>query len=192
MLRWLWDLIDISENLTRSLLTVAQWRGPAASFMAWVFLLPLCIVSGLLAWTFDLRSTWDASAWVAGVLLASLPAWLTLFGRVFTLLLTLSGTLMEMGGASFARSGSKIFQGSVVALAVFDLVTDAPLCYQFVDAHPALWQWGGAEINSLMYWLVWCCWLFMASYGWELIFAVTLVCFFAALRQAARPVTSRS
>lgn len=191
MLRWLWELIDISENLARGLLTVAQWRGPAASFMAWVFLLPLCIVSGLLAWTFDLRSTWDASQWVSGVLLASLPAWLGLFSRVIVLLLTLSGTLMEMAGASFARSGAKIFQGAVVALAIFDVVTDAPLCYQFVDAHPALWQWGGEEINNAMYWVAWTSWLFMASYGWELIFVVTFVCFWAALRQAARPVASK-
>lgn len=188
-MEWFLSKIDISDNVIKALRGIAKIPpGPASTMFAWVWCFPIMIFSGCFAWYFDLSSTWSFSDGVARLVAQSLPGMGTLGGVIGAIIfiLTIAPTIMEMGGAFFARQQIWFFQILVWAFVCFDLYTDGPRITQFLAQYEqALSQvpWVG---GPLLYWVVWLFFLLLGSYGFELVFVVAAVSFAACLFRSGR------
>lgn len=170
-----WSSLDLSENLGRCLSVVRRMSGLQAVFMAaMVFLMMLA--SGALAWTFDITTTLNATDSVIGAVASSMPYQLVDYVKIIVLAITVSPTLFELGGSAFAKEGSTPFQGAVIALSIFDMVTDAPAVTAFLLA-----QWNFFEGFGILAHIVlaasWVLWLVGASFFFEMV----TICLFVSL-----------
>lgn len=149
-----WDAIDLGENLGRCLGVVRGYSGLQAAVMAFVTAM-LAITTGALAWRFDIMSTITAMDRLVGTVVPSLPDRVAGYATLVVFALTLAPTLMELGGAAFARSGATPFQWMVIVLSIFDLFTDAPETTAFVNQADwsvfGLFEWPAYAIA----WVAW-------------------------------------
>lgn len=163
----LWDAIDISENLGKTLRIVRRMSGAQAAIMA-LFCSIMFIAAAMLAWSFDIKSTIDATAGLVNFLNLQIPYEVAQYSAWIVLGVTLAPMIFETGGAMFAREGSTPFQAAVIALSLFDLVTDAPLTTAFLSAHWRFFEQFGV-FTYPVYWVAWCFWLFCSSFAFEMI-----------------------
>ena len=172
------SIIDISDNLARTLQAVRGIRGSAALFYLLFFVLPMLVVTSVLSWVFDVQATLIAGEgarnWIAERFLIT-SGWLDIL-PAFALAITLAPTLFEMGGALFARAGIVVAQWAVYALCLFDIVTDAPVTSEFLMTYAPAFDALPAGLSTVAYWSVFTLWLGLASYGFELL----TVCLFVA------------
>lgn len=189
MVEWFFSKIDISDNITKALKGIKRIPpGMASRVFAWMWCFPIMVFSGVFAWYFDISSTWDFSGKVAVTVANSLPEWMSAIGPVLWLIiiiLTMAPTIMEMGGAFFARLQIWFFQILVWFFVGFDLFTDGPRITEFLEQYrSALYglPWFGGPVA---YWIVWFFALLLGSYGFELIFVVSLISFLALMKKAA-------
>lgn len=178
-----WDALDLSENLRRGLGAIRNATGLTAGIMAAITFL-IALLSGALAWKYDILSTIDATATVAASVSASLPASAVSLAPLIVLALTFSPTLMELGGATFAKAELLPFQWAVVGLSIFDLFTDAPATTEFMNQ----WSWASFGIFEWpAYAIGWLLWLGMSSFFFEMVAIVSIVVTVAlALRAMSR------
>jgi hypothetical protein len=183
-MEWLFDLMDLPENLQRGLFVVRPIKGLAAGIMAAV-LFALCWLLWPWLWYFDIESTavWSEAALTAlGATLgsAALPmansyasntAWF-ITGSTFI------PSLVELFTVRFASGGIKAARILVLFFATFDLVTDWPRVSEFLDGFN-LGLWGLALKVPL---------LLLASFGLESLFIVFLICGVALLFNVQVPV----
>lgn len=170
-----WSSLDLSENLGRCLQVVRRMSGLQAVFMAaMVFLMMLA--SGALAWTFDITTTLNATDSVIGAVASSMPYQLVDYVKIIVLAITVSPTLFELGGSAFAKEGSTPFQGAVIALSIFDMVTDAPAVTSFLLAQWSFFE-GFGILSHIVFAASWVLWLVAASFFFEMV----TICLFVSL-----------
>lgn len=166
-----WQAIDLGDNLGRCLNTVRNMRGMQAWVMAAITGLIAFTTFGL-AWTFDIQSTIDATAGLAQEVGNRLPDQAVRYTALVVLGITFAPTLMELGGAMFAREGATPFQWLVTALCVFDLITDAPATTAFVNR----FDWAAFGVLEWpAYCVGWVLWLGMSSFFFEMVCACAIV-----------------
>lgn len=165
-----WNWIDISDNLQKSLASVRGIKGLNALILATA----LGFVSyGLfwLVWYFDLGATMDWSQQAINVIAPSIPANMAPYAGALVVALTLLPSLVESFTARFAREGIVVSAGLIYAFSLFDMITDWPRVVTFMDAYA-----GAFERLGILRWPVFyvtrLLWLFMASFGFELLFVV--------------------
>jgi hypothetical protein len=177
-----WSAIDVSDNLQKSLAAIRGIRGLNAAILA----AALGGVSyGLfwLVWYFDVGATLDWTQTAVGIVAPSIPASMAGAAGALVLAITLLPTLIELFTARFAREGIIAAGGLVFAFSLFDMITDWPRVVVFMDAYAGAFdrlgflRWPVFHITRLL-------WLFMASFGFELLFIVFAVTAFALLLQA--------
>ncbi len=170
-----WDAIDLGENLGRCIRVVKRYSGLQAGIMA-IFTFLIAVVTFSLAWTFDILSTIEATSGLATEVQGNLPYRFVQYAPLVIFAITFAPTLMELGGAAFARGGATPFQWLVIGLSIFDLLTDAPATTAFLAR--ADWsQWGMFEWPAYM--VAWVVWLGMSSFFFEMVCVCAAVATFA-------------
>jgi hypothetical protein len=188
---WFFDAIDLSENLKRGLSAVRTITGLPALILAFA-LSALCIGLAPLIWYFDVGATLDWTNIAVRHLAPTIPAQLAAYSSVFVLILTLMPTLVELFATRFALVGIRVAAGLVYAFSLFDAVTDWPRVVAFMDAYRGAFD-GLGIFAGLAFFVVRLLWLFLASFGFEVLFVVFAVCTLALLlnsRRYLRPATT--
>lgn len=173
-LLWMWDMIDISENMGR----IEDWtmtisNGGSALVHLGVFLF-LSAAAGALTWFFDIESTIQGMSGITNVVIPSLPGQIAHLSWYVILALTLMPTFLEIFTAGMAKYNIKIIQLSIIAFTLFDMITDIPRAYQ-----RALEMWPQIEVmgwglSHIVYWTYFIFWLFFSTLGFEVGFVVFL------------------
>ena len=183
-MNWFFDSIDLSTNLERGLRAVRSIYGLPALILA-IALGGICAGLIPLVWYFDIGATVDWSEQAVTTVLPTLPASLVEGAALFALALSLMPTLVELFGSRFALVGIRVAAGLVYAFSLFDAVTDYPRVNAFIEAYrPAFEQLGLFTIPAL--WLAKVLFLFLASFGFEMLLVVFAVCALALLLNSKR------
>jgi hypothetical protein len=179
-LLWLWDMIDISENIERSEAWITSvGNGLQALLHTGVFLV-LTIVFAALTWFFDLESTIVGLNSITSLVIPSLPKQVATFSTWIIVAFTLAPTVLELFTAGIAKQNVKIVQIGIIGFTLFDMITDIPRAYALaLQMWPQieLMGWGLAHITFWAYFILW---LGFATIGFELmtvLFGYALVCF---------------
>lgn len=180
-LLWLWDMIDISENMGR----IEDWvftisNGFSSALHLGVFAV-LAVAAGALTWYFDLESTIIGMSGVTNVVVPSLPGQVTHLASYVILAITLMPTLLELFTSGMAKFNIKIVQIAIILFTLFDMVTDIPRSYQLAMGMWPQIQAMGWGVSHLTFWSYFLGWLFFATLGFELgfvIFAYASLLFF--------------
>lgn len=186
-MEWLFDLMDLPENLQRGLFVVRPIKGLSAAIMAAV-LFCLCWLMWPWLYYFDIESTavWSEMALNAlGATLAN--AGMPISGSYnanlawFITGSTFLPTLIELFTVRFASAGIKAARILVLFFATFDLVTDWPRVNEFIDAFD-LGLFGMVLKVPL---------LLLASFGLQSLFLIFGICGFALLLNVRAPIGRR-
>lgn len=182
----LWSLMDISDNLRRADEEITKIGNDLLTctihFVAYFM---LTVVTGVLAWHFDLESTIIGISTLQNAIIPNLPSSAQEFSLFISVGFSIAPTLIELFTTFLARAQIKILQMFVVGLTAFDMVTDIPRAISFVNSlndHFAQlgWAFGGATK-----WIFFLFWLFLCTIGFELAFVIfafsTIVFFFKGL-----------
>ncbi len=181
-MEFLYDLMDLPENLQRGLFVCRPIKGLSAGLMAAV-LLALCWLMWPWLWYFDIESTavWSEAAlrgltWGSSMPLSdSYTANLSWFITGSTFL----PSIVELFTVRFASGGIKAARVLVLFFATFDLVTDWPRVSAFVDAY---------QLHGLISFALKLPLLVLASFGLEMLFVVFAICAFALVLNVRPPV----
>lgn len=177
---WLFELMDLPDNLQKALGIVRPIRGVSAAVFA-VVLFFLCWLMWPWLYYFDIESTaiWTERALMAlqtalnsGVMPGA-SAYATYAGW-FVTGATFLPTLIELFTARFAQGGLKVASALVIFFSTFDLVTDWPRVSEFVDTlgvEPLI----GLALKLPL--------LILASFGFQSLFIIFLVCGFVLILQ---------
>lgn len=173
------DSIDLSENIQRGLAAVRGVRGMAAFVMA-VALSLICVALGPLVWYFDIDATIYATDIAVNVIVPTLPMEWAQASMLVALGLSMLPTLIELFGARFAMIGIRVAAALVYFFSAFDALTDWPRVAQFCEAYRSQFDGLGlfAGLAFLAFRLLF---LFLATFGFELLFVVFAVCALACL-----------
>jgi hypothetical protein len=175
-MEWLFDLMDLPENLQRGLYVCRPIRGLSAGVMGGILLF-LCWLLWPWLWYFDIEST---QVWTDQTIQTLQP---TLGNAAIPMISTYSEyagwivtgmtflpTLIEMFTVRFASAGIKAARLLVLFFATFDMVTDFPRVSAFVDTLNAT---GAFKLLLL---LMKAPLLLLASFGLQQLFIVFLAC----------------
>ena len=178
---WLFDMMDLPDNLEKALRIVRPIKGLNAGVMA-VVMFALCWLMWPWLYYFDIESTqvWTQQAYnaVAGTLYnQSMPAYDSYAANLgwFVTGSTYLPTLIELFTVRFATAGIKAARVLVIFFATFDLVTDWPRTSAFIDALGLNGPLGFALKVPL---------LLLASFGLQSLFIIFLVCGYVSLLNA--------
>ena len=185
-MEWLYDFMDLPENLQRGLYVCRPIRGLSAFIMATV-LLALCWLLWPWLWYFDIESTqvWTQQGLASlqptlsnvGIPLGEMyrenVAWI-ITGTTFL------PTIIELFTVRFASGGIKAARTLVMFFATFDLVTDWPRVSAFVDSFDVDIGIFAAPILFLLKVGL----LLLASFGLQMLFIVFGLCSLALLLNA--------
>ena len=173
-MNWLYDLMDLPENLQRALGIMRPIRGISAGVMAAVLLF-LCWLMWPWLWYFDVESTavWTEKAMIvlSGTLSnAGMPALDTYATNAswFVTGATFLPTLIELFTVRFAQGGIKAATTLVLFFSTFDLVTDWPRVNEFVNSL--------GISNGLIAFALKIPLLILASFGLQSLFIIFAVC----------------
>lgn len=97
-----------------------------------------------------------------------------------TLGLTLLPTLVELFGARFAAVGIRVAAALVYLFSAFDMLTDWPRVVEFCGTFRERFD-GMGILAGIGFWLFRMLFLFLASFGFELLLVVFAVCALALL-----------
>lgn len=177
---WLFELMDLPDNLQKALGIVRPIRGVSAAVFA-VVLFFLCWLMWPWLYYFDIESTaiWTERALMAlqtalnsGVMPGA--ATYATYAGWFVTGATFLPTLIELFTARFAQGGLKVASALVIFFSTFDLVTDWPRVSEFVDTlgvEPLI----GLALKLPL--------LILASFGFQSLFIIFLVCGFVLILQ---------
>lgn len=178
------DAIDLSTNIERGLTAVRGLRGLGALILAGALTL-ICIALAPLIWYFDLDATLYATEIAQQVVVPSLPPeWAQAAGLV-ALGLTLMPTLVELFGSRFAQVGIRVAAALVYLFSVFDAFTDWPRVEEFCNAYQRYFDGLGVFAGPAFV-AFRALFLFLATFGFELLFIVFAVCAFVLLLNSGR------
>ncbi len=194
-LYWLWDLMDISENLKRAKnQAVHVGNDFLTSGIHFLAFLVLSMVTGAMAWHFDLESTIIGISTLQQAVIPNLPSAAQSFSGHLAVGFSVAPTLIEIFTATFAKVQIKILQIFVVGLTAFDAITDIPRAIGFTNSLQAHFDQLGPIFGWITYWMFFFFWLFLSTIGFELGFIIfgflTITFFFKAfnMQKEARAV----
>ncbi len=179
-LLFMWDMIDISENMERAEKAIKSVPNGIPSIMSALAFFALTLVFGTLAWYFDIQSTIKGLDSITQLVVPSLPKQTENVTAWFIVAFTLAPTLLEIFTAGFAKANIRIVQVAIIGFTLFDAITDIPRAYAL-----ALQMWPQIELmgfglSFITYWLYFLLWLFFATLGFELMFIIfgyATICF---------------
>jgi hypothetical protein len=171
------DSIDLSSNLERGLAAIRGIRGLPALILG-IALALICVALAPLIFYFDIGSTLSATDVAVSTILPTIPYEYASAASLVALGLTMLPTLVELFGSRFAVVGIRVAAGLVYFFSVFDAITDWPRVSEFMDAYRASFD-GLGWFAGIAFWVVRALFLFMATFGFELLFVVFAVCAFA-------------
>ncbi len=183
-MEWIFDFMDLPENLQRGLFVCRPIRGLSAGLMAAV-LLSLCWLLWPWLWYFDIESTlvWSQHALNAlqpTLAHAGMPindSYATNVGW-FVTGSTFLPSIVELFTVRFASAGIKAARILVLFFATFDLATDWPRVSAFIDTY---------ELNGVVAFVLKVPLLVLASFGLEMLFIVFMICGIALLLNTRIP-----
>lgn len=169
---YIWDMIDISENMHRSDRFISKQRNGLPA--AWHALAYGTIAIALLAavWYFDIQSTLVGLGSLTAVIIPTLPEQTAKITWYIIGAFTVLPTLLEIFSGGIAKEDVKIVQLAVIGFTMFDAVTDIPRAYQFAMS---LWpqiQLLGWGIDWIVFWVFFLVILFFATLGLEILFCI--------------------
>lgn len=173
------DAIDLSENIARGLAAIRGIRGLPALILGAALAL-ICVALTPLVWYFDIDATMGATDAAVSVILPTIPYEYASLAALVALGLTLLPTLVELFGARFAAVGIRVAAGLVYFFSVFDAITDWPRVHEFMEAYRPVFDEMGL-IGAPVFWGVRALFLFMATFGFELLLIVFAVCALALI-----------
>lgn len=168
------DAIDLSSNLERGLAAIRGIRGLSALILS-IALALICVALAPLIWFFDISATLSATDTAVSIILPTIPYEYVSAASLVALGLTLMPTLVELFGARFAVVGIRVAAGLVYFFSVFDAITDWPRVHEFMGVYRASFD-GLGWFAGIAFWIVRALFLFMATFGFELLFIVFAVC----------------
>lgn len=178
------DSIDLSANIQRGLEAVRGVRGTAA-FVLCIALTMICVALAPMVWYFDIDATIYATDIAVNVIVPTLPMEWAAASAWVALGLSMLPTLVELFGARFAMIGIRVAAGLVYFFSVFDAITDWPRVAEFCQAYRDQFD-GLGLLAGLAFLLFRGLFLFLATFGFELLFVVFAVCAFACLFNSGR------
>lgn len=185
-MNWFLDSIDLSANLERGLNAVRGITGLAALILGGALTL-ICVALLPLVWYFDIDATLMASDAALNTIMPSLPIEVAGMAAFITLGLTLMPTMIELFGARFAAVGIRVAAALVYLFSAFDMLTDWPRVVEFCATFRERFD-GMGPLAGVGFWLFRLLFLFLASFGFELLLIVFGVCALALLLNGmARP-----
>lgn len=195
-LLFLWDMVDISENLHRTEKWIRNVDNGLTAALHAVGMLALFIVCGTLAWYFDIESTIKGLTTIRDFVIPSIPEQAAKITGIVIFCLTIAPTLMELLTAGIAKENVKIIQIGIIAFTLFDVITDIPRTYGFAMS---LWpqfellSWG---VSHISFWLFFFIALLFGTLGYELatvLFGYAVIAFlFKAIGTSATQQVQRS
>lgn len=185
MLDWLFDLMDLPENLRRALNVTDKYHGLIALVMAAV-LLYLCWLMWPWLYYFDIESTaaWTQKALdtlamtMANTGMPLSDAYRSSDGKTvgwFVSGTTYIPTIVELFAVAFAQNGIKVAHMLVTFFSTFDLVTDKDRVWAFVD---------GLGVTGVLGFALKIPMLILASFGFQSLFIIFLISAFKLLMNA--------
>jgi uncharacterized membrane protein YhdT len=183
--------MDLANNASKAVRGFAPIRGVMALLMA----LPFAAISfGLfwLVWFFDLSTTVEYTEQVTRLIVPIAPPEMLAAAGYIALSLTLLPTLFELFGSQLALRGVHLAGWLLLALLIFDGMTDMPRVNEFCTLFLPL-----IEANFGAGWASWAVfhvfralWLVMATIGFELLFLVFAILTLQMLWQTGvRPIS---
>ena len=168
------DAIDLSSNLERGLAAIRGIRGLPALILG-IALALICVALAPLIFYFDIGSTLSATDVAVNTIIPTIPYEYASAASLVALGLTMLPTLVELFGSRFAVVGIRVAAGLVYFFSVFDAITDWPRVHEFMEAYRASFD-GLGWFAGIAFWVVRALFLFMATFGFELLFVVFAVC----------------
>lgn len=188
-MNWFLDAIDLSENIKRGLAAVRGITGLNALILASALTL-MCVALAPLIWFFDLDATLYATSIAQQVVIPSLPGEWAQAAGLIALGLTLLPTLVELFGSKFAQVGIRVAAGMVYLFSIFDAFTDWPRVEEFCNAYSSYFD-GLGMFAGIAFVAFRALFLFLATFGFELLFLVFAVCALALFINSGRGASSR-
>lgn len=173
-MNWFLDSIDLSANIERGLAAVRGVRGLTALILAGALTL-ICLALVPLVWYFDIDATMMASDQALNTIMPTLPYEVMGMVSFIVLGLTLMPTLVELFGARFAAVGIRVAAALVYLFSAFDMLTDWPRVVEFCEAFRSRFD-GMGVFAGIGFWAFRLLFLFLASFGFELLLVVFAVC----------------
>jgi hypothetical protein len=186
-LEHVWETIDLSENLAKTMAWIKEVEDGLASWLLFVFSLAAFIGTLILAWLFDLSTSWEAMTSLREMANAKLQTTTFATYSIYLLaVLTYLPTIFEMFGAQLAKRQVRWMQILVIGLSIFDLYTDLPAVRDFMTPYYGNFvSEAGGPLGNLFgfvsYYLCFGVWWALASYGFEfcaVLCGVSAFCFF--------------
>lgn len=188
-LAWFWDMIDISENMERiETYTETISNGLASRINVFVFFC-LTICALVLAWYFDIESTIEGMLAVTNTVIPGLPLKAVTYSAWIVAAFSVMPTFLEVFTSGLAKANVKIVQISIIAMTLFDVLTDMPRAYAMaMDQWPRIQSMGA--FAGIVFWIVYCGIQFMATIGFELATVVFGYATLIFIAKATKPVQS--
>lgn len=169
LLWYLWDMVDITENMKRVKDYVLEVdNGFDALWHSLVFaLLSLATFAG--AWYFDIQSTIEGMKSFTDLVVPSLPGQSARLTWWIIAAITALPTLLELFSGGIAKKNVKIVQLAIIGFTLFDAVTDIPRVYGFtLQLWPQI-QLLGWGIDWVVFYGYFIVTLFFATLGIEVL-----------------------
>jgi hypothetical protein len=178
------DTLDLGDNLQKALASVRGLRGGEARALG-VSLLALAAGMLPLVWYFDVQPTADWIGAASPGLIGALPGELALLAPVIGIVLYLLPTLFEVALPRLAAAGFRFAEILAYGASVFDATTDWPRVAQVMDmARPRFVTFG--IVATPVWYVARFLLLAFATIGFELVFAICLICGLALLSNSFR------
>lgn len=176
-----YDFIDVNSNIERAEYIARRiGNGLHAALNFAVMLVLLAFAIGL-AWHFDFHSTYDAMKGLITEVVKGLPLWLVprekngdvavagaTIVAIFTGVITVAPTLMELFTANLARANIIVIKTFVLGFSAFDVITDIPTTKAWIDTWQPSFDALGPILGWAAHWVAFFLWLVMATVGFQL------------------------
>ncbi len=171
---YIWDMIDISENMHRMDKFISRQRNGLPALLHACAFLAISVALAAGVWYFDIQSTLVGLSSLTDVIIPSLPAQTAHLTWWIIAAFTVLPTLLEIFTAGLAKEDIKIIQLSIIGFTIFDAVTDIPRAYQFcVSLWPQI-QLLGWGVQTIVFFTFFMVILFFATLGLEILMCMFL------------------
>lgn len=168
-----WSAIDLSDNIAETMDWIRSVEDGFHSWLMFLFALAAFVGTLVLAWMFDLSTSWEAMTHLREMANVKLQTTTFATYSVYLLaVLTYLPTIFEMFGAQLARRNIRWMQLVVIGLTIFDLFTDLPGVRDFMSQYYGNFVSDGAGplanlLGYISYYLCFGVWWLLASFGFE-------------------------
>lgn len=176
VLWYVWDMIDISENMHRMDNFIVKVRNGLPALLHALVFAALTLVAFAAAWYFDFQSTLKGMGSITDLIIPELPKQAAQLTWYIILAFTVMPTLLEIFTAGLAKEDIKIIQLAIIIFTLFDAVTDIPRAYALaIQMWPQI-QLMGWGLAHLTFWAYFLGILFFATIGFEILLCMFGYC----------------